>query len=63
MKVQGVERRRYDVSNFIDSEHALHQKLNLISMAVVQRLILSMRNCASALGFNEGHTQVPDTLY
>ena len=49
---------RNDVHNVRDLERVLHEEWNRISMAVVRRLISSMRRrCGAAVDSNGGHTR------
>ena len=51
-------RERNDVNNVADLERALRQEWNRIPMAVIQRLISSMRRrCVAVCAVNGGHTR------
>lgn len=51
-------RERDNVNNVMDLERALHQEWNRIPMAVIQRLISSMRRrCVDVCAVNGGHTK------
>ena len=51
-------RGRNNVSSVMDLERALHQKWNRILIAVIQRLISSMRRrCVAVCAMNRDHTR------